>query len=468
MSTALVLDKRSWAEKEFGGSPLGDKRRTDRVIKVATEFCSEAHGVLPQTFKAGWAGLKGAYRLMSNKEVTPEGIQQPHFEHTQAACLERGTYLLIEDTTDLNFTRPEEVRGIGWTGNEGERGFLVHSTLAARIEHWSPEGVPVVNVLGLFGQEVWTRRHKSRKNKETQWARQQRSRESQRWARPLVASGGGPAWAKWIFCADRESDIYEVIGGCSDQGTSFVIRACWPRKLDGERGGLRLAALNAPVLGQVDLPLRARPGQPARIAKMTIRARAVTICAPDRPGGQGPKLTFNVVAAVEENPPPGVKALLWILITDLPCDDLKACQKVLHIYENRWLIEEYHKALKTGVGVEKSQLETAEALRNLLAILAIVAVRLLRLKLIGRSDPRRIITPEEMSEEDVQLLEKIYGRPKEGWTCRQILRHIARLGGFLARTGDGEPGWLTIWRGWNDFVPMLEGARLQREIQKCG
>jgi hypothetical protein len=467
MSTALILDKKTWAANEFRDCPLGDKRRAERVIKMATEFCGEAHGVLPKTFKA-WAALKAAYRLLGTPQVTPEGLQQPHLEHTQATCLERGTYLLIQDTTDLNFTRSAEMEGLGWTGNEAEHGFLVHSTLAARIENWSGEGIPTVNVLGLFGQEVWTRQHKAYKGKETRWERQQRERESQRWARPLFASGGAPSWAQWIYVADRESDIYEVLGGCLDQGTSFVIRACWPRKVDGMQGGLHCAARQAPVRGQVAVELRGRPGQPARTAHLTVRARAITICAPQRPGGKGPNLTFNLVAAMEENPPPGVKPLEWVLLTDLPANDLLACKKVLHIYENRWLIEEYHKALKTGVGVEDSQLESVQALRNLLAVLAIVAVRLLRLKLVGRSDPRQPLAPEEVDMEDVLLLEQKYGRPKEGWTCRQVLRHIARLGGFLARTGDGEPGWLTLWRGWNDFVLMMEGAHLQRSRQRCG
>lgn len=468
MHTALVLDTDTWARNEFGDCQLGDKRRTERAVKMATKLAKESHGVLPKTFTE-WPELKSAYRLVNNEEVKPEAIQRTHFEHTLAAGTERGTFLLIEDTTDLNFTRPIAVNGLGWAGNEEERGLLVHSTLMARIENWSVEGVPQVNLLGLLSQEVWTRTHKShKKKKESQWQRLQRVRESERWARSLKKSGGAPVWAKWIFVADRESDIYEVLEECLEQGTSFVIRAAWPRKVDGAKGGLLLAAQQAPIIGQEYLPLRARPGQPARTAQLTIRARAITICAPARPSGKRANLTYNIVAAIEENSSPGTTALQWVLITDLPCSNLKACMKVLHIYENRWLIEEYHKALKTGVGIEHSQLESAAALRNLLAILAIVAIRLLRLKLIGRSNPRQSITAEDIPLAGVLLLEKKYGLPKEGWTCRQVLRHIARLGGFLARTGDGEPGWLTLWRGWSRFALMLEGAQLLKEIQSCG
>ena len=109
--------------------------------------------------------------MINNKKVNPEALQRSHFEQTAASIAERGIYLLIEDTTDVNLTRPNEVRGLGWTGNEKEKGLLVHSTLAVKLEHWSSEGEPALNVIGLHDQQVWTRKHKSRKKSETQWQR---------------------------------------------------------------------------------------------------------------------------------------------------------------------------------------------------------------------------------------------------------------------------------------------------------
>jgi hypothetical protein len=459
METALALDTTAWAEQNFGGAPLGDARRAKRLVRMCAKLAQVSHGVLPQTFRE-WPELKGAYRLLGNAAVTGEALQRPHLDWTRAACLEQGTMLLIADTTDLNFTRATEMEGLGWAGNPAERGLLVHTTLAVRVERWAPDGTPQLNLLGLYDQEVWTRTHTPRKKRETQRERLQRTRESQRWGRALFASGGPPAWAEWIHVADRESDIYEVLVGCRDTGVSHVIRACWPRKVDGVRGGLLHAARHAPSKGQTELALRARPGQPARTAVLTIRAATLKLHAPARPGGRGTPLTVNVVAAVEENPPPGVKGLDWVLVTNLAVRDVADCVRVLRIYESRWLIEEYHKALKTGLGVEQSQLETAQALRNLLALLAIVAVRLVRLKLLGRSAPQRAISADDFPADGIALLEKEYGRPPEGWTGRQVLRHLARQGGFLARKGDGEPGWLTIWRGWQRFSAMLHGARL--------
>jgi hypothetical protein len=129
-------------------------------------------------------------------------------------------------------------------------------------------------------------------------------------------------------------------------------------------------------------------------------------------------------------------------------------------YTKRWLIEEYHKALKTGAGVEQSQLSSSAAIRALLGILAVVAVRLLNMKLLARSRPDEAITPETVGPEVLKILEAKRGKPKGGWTHRTLLVRIAGLGGFLGRKSDGLPGWQTIWRGWDRLMIMVQGYDL--------
>ena len=58
------------------------------------------------------------------------------------------------------------------------------------------------------------------------------------------------------------------------------------------------------------------------------------------------------------------------------------------------------------------------------------------------------------------LLEKKVGPPQGGWTNRNLIRAVARVGGFIGRKSDGEPGWQTIWRGWQRVIWMAEGANL--------
>jgi hypothetical protein len=245
------------------------------------------------------------------------------------------------------------------------------------------------------------------------------------------------------------------------QGVDFIVRASQPRALMAEEGNLFEWAAGAPVKGRFEVSLRARPGQPARTVQVQVRARKVTFKGPFRPGKKMPPETMNVVEIKELNPPAESAPLHWVLLTSWPCETLAQCQKVAQAYAGRWLIEEYHKALKSGTGVEKSQLETAHRLQALLGILALVAVRLLGLKLAARAEPEKPIDTNLLGKEVIAVLEKKFGRPKDGWAQRATLVAIARLGGFLARKGDGDPGWLTIWRGWRRLVLLVEGYELK-------
>ena len=54
---------------------------------------------------------------------------------------------------------------------------------------------------------------------------------------------------------------------------------------------------------------------------------------------------------------------------------------------------------------------------------------------------------------------------------REAVRQIARLGGFLARKGDGEPGVKTIWRGLRRLEDLVAGWRLSFDnptLSRCG
>lgn len=126
-----------------------------------------------------------------------------------------------------------------------------------------------------------------------------------------------------------------------------------------------------------------------------------------------------------------------------------------------------YKCLKTGCSAEKRQLEEVERLRACIGILAIVAVRLLQLKQQARVEPERAATACA-PQGHVQVLAAYLHQTVEGWTIREFWREVARLGGFLARKRDGEPGWQTIWRGWQMLDLMTIGAGLASEIRKCG
>jgi hypothetical protein len=281
----------------------------------------------------------------------------------------------------------------------------------------------------------------------------------------LVEAGGPPEGSQWIYLADRESDFYEPMQRCLEHGMDFIIRAYHDRRLAEGQGHLRSALTQAPVLGRTTVEVRGRGGRPSRTAIVEIRRVRVDLEGPWRPGGwQGPLRDIGIVEVREVDAPPGVpEPLHWILLTSLPTDSWAQVQRVVGRYTARWWVEEYHKAIKTGTGVEDSQLERADRLEPLIAVLAVVAVRLLSTKMLARSRPQSREVARSFGPEMLAILAKKVGVPKGGWTNQNVLVATARLGGFLARKHDGMPGWQTIWRGWQRLMWMWEGIETLME-----
>jgi hypothetical protein len=216
------------------------------------------------------------------------------------------------------------------------------------------------------------------------------------------------------------------------------------------------------VLGKMTVEVRARGGQPARIATVELRSAGVIIDGPWRPGGRtDPLQKLSVVEVREIDAPAGVEEPLhWTLLTSLACEKLSEVKRVVGRYTARWIVEEYHKALKSGAGVEESQLRERVRLEVIIGILAIVAVRLLNSKMVARTRPADLDVAQNFGPQLLQVLEKRLGVPNGGWTNENVIKGLARVGGFLGRKRDGMPGWQTIWRGWHRVMWMCEGLEL--------
>ncbi len=463
-----LLPPTQWAQAEFALAELGDHRRTDRLVNIATRLAENPGGTLPQAFP-NWAELKAAYRFFDQPKVGWAEIAAPHWERTRAGCREPGEYLLIEDTTQLDYSGGAGREDLGMIGDGRGRGLMLHTTLALRVEAWNLEQRPEGVVLGLFGQQCWNRRTATERKEETRAQLLRRHRESERWAAVFEQTGGPPIGCQWIFIADREGDFYEPIERCQRQGVDFLIRGCQNRKLVGEPGHLQAALEQAPERGRMTVELRSRPGQAARAATVVVRTAVVISKGPYRPGGYQPDLPLHVVEAREVEAPEGVEPLHWILLTSLSCERWVEVQRIIGRYAARWWVEEYHKALKSGAGVQDSQLERAHRLESLAAVLAIVAVRLLNAKWLARGRPDERVDEQFFGREALVILAARFGEPKGGWTHRTALVAVARLGGFIGRRSDGLPGWQTIWRGWQRLMWMCQGLGiLKQKLKRCG
>jgi hypothetical protein len=460
-----LLTPSQWAQEEFALAELGDQRRTDRLVNIAARLARNPGGTLPQAFP-NWAELKAAYRFFDQPKVGWEEIAGPHWERTRAGCRAPGEYLLIEDTTQLDYSGGVGREDLGMIGDGRGRGLMLHTTLAVEVEAWNLEQRPEGVVKGLFGQQCWNRRVVPERKAETRAQLLRRHRESEKWAAVFEQTGGPPAGSQWIFIADREGDFYESIGRCRRHGVDFIIRGCQNRKLVGEPGYLEAALEQAPVRGQMTVELRSRPGQAARTATVVVRTAAVISKGPYRPGGYQPNLPLQVVEVREVDAPEGAEALHWILLTSLACERWVEVQRIIGRYAARWWVEEYHKALKSGAGVEDSQLARAYRLESLAAVLAIVAVRLLNAKWLARARPEERVDEQFFGREALEILAAQFGRPKGGWTHRTSLVAVARLGGFIGRRSDGLPGWQTIWRGWQRLMWMCQGLEIIKKSEK--
>jgi hypothetical protein len=455
-------------KRSFGDAPLKDIRRTCRLVRLAGALARVPGGTMTSVMTRT-ADIKAAYRLLDCEEVTHAAVCQSHCAKVRDWCREPGTYLMIEDTTTLSYPGLDDCFGLGPVGEDHTRGFFAHSTVAVR---WSCSDadayVDEARVVGLAQQQVWARDPEASRRKETRAQRYKRADlESDRWAKMYEECGGpGDSGAQWIHVGDRESDIFEVFERCRRAQANFVVRALQDRALADQAAHVHAAMAQGKLMGRRIIELAAGPGRPARTATLEVRACVLNLRGPYRAGGSLEDMTVHGVEVREINAPAGQEPVYWMLLTDLPIESEHNVWKIVAIYKRRWLIEEYHKAIKTGVGLEKSQLKDVRKLMALAGILSVVSVWLVDMKLEARMKKDMPLRPEQADAATLEILENKTGKPKGGWNSRTLLVAIAKLGGYLARKHDGPPGWQTIWRGWQRLMLLSEGYHLARPAIK--
>ena len=467
-----VIDSRALAERHFGGAAVGDARRARRLVSAAEHILRHPDGGLPQKVGGGWAQAMGLYRLLAAPAVTHAAVLAPH----RAAVLDRlrahdGVVLLVHDATELNYSRVAALRdrlGHVGSGRGTARGLVAHHTLAV-----TPAGA----VLGLVNQALHRRDRVDPRETPAQ-KRARPTRESRLWLAGCEAAGPAPAGRTWVDVADRGADAFEFISYLRRNGRHYVIRSARDRRLDGDdhvgadrvHDRLHAYARDLPELGRRALDVSAQAGgkRKARRATVAVSAGPATV-GPNRwTRGEhdGRPVDLWVVRVAEVGPPPpaGVAPLEWILLTDLPADAFDRACRAVDYYARRPVVEEFHKGMKTGLGVERLRLEHLDRLEPAVALLSVVAALLLELRDAARrpgadAAPATALVPALW----VRVLSgRIDKRPRDDLSVREFVYGVARLGGHLGRKGDGPPGWLTLWRGWQDLQLMVAGAQALR------
>lgn len=463
---------------EVAEADLDDRRLSKRLVKLAEDIGARPNLSLSAACR-GRAELEAAYRFFSNDKVTSEGILQSHVRNTLHRISLKPRVLLIQDTTELDLTRPkQQVRGAGPMASSKAFGAFVHPLLAV-----DEDGIP----LGSPWVKFWARpqlknqlpAEEQRDNKDIPIE----EKESYRWLEGLRAAREVAQQCPETECvvvADSEADIYELFAEPRETGHSravqLLIRCCQNRGLNDTRQCMldAVRATDCRYTCRIDIGPREalisnetrkrRASRTARSAEVEVRACTVTLRPPPRPDRQLPVVTLNVVLVEETAPPPGEEPILWLLATTLPVDSEEAVRQVVACYCIRWTIEVFFKTLKSGCRVEERQFETLDRELNCLSLYMIIAWRILWLCRIGRECPEMpcdvVFEPSEWKA--VYKIVEQKDPPETPPTLNEMIRMVASLGGYVRRTNT-QPGTQTLWIGlqrmhdlancWDAFGP---------------
>jgi hypothetical protein len=459
-------DSGAWVDRELANSKFKDARLGKRFRSLLEQLSSSPGGPIPLACQ-DWTNTKAAYRFLDNDRVSDAEIMAGHFDSTRERfSATTGSILVLHDTTELTYHR-EDGREIGHLGTSqiGSTtrplyhkvcGILMHSSLAV-----TTDGLP----LGLAAIKFWTRESFKGSNALKRHINPTRVpieyKESMCWMdnlRQSTALLSDPA--RCIHIGDRGSDIYELFCEAHDAGTHFLFRTCVDRCAgDGEHTVAdEMAEEQCKGLHKVDV--QDRYGNVSE-AVVELRYRRVLVRPPRAKQSRYEPIKVTILHATERGKPKNRDPINWKLITDLPVISRASAIEKLRWYALRWRIETFHKILKSGCRAEQSKLRTAERLVNLMSMFCILSWRIFWLTMINRAaenaKPEIVFTPLE-----IDLLSRLPQRRSNVSTAtlKDCLTQLAKLGGYLARAGDGPPGNMVMWRGMRRLTDIELGFQL--------
>lgn len=444
------------ASDEFAGVNLGDQRLNTRCQHIAESILANPSMSFPKQM-ASKNDLKGLYRFYVNDQVSHEELLRPHRENTVRRCQVEPVVLVVQDTTVLNFKA--ELQGLGHIdGSAWKCGMLAHSSYAISARDKKP--------LGLLYQQIIVRKKKVAKN-ESAAQRQERKKESAKWTTGLFASKEAlPTHEKVIQVCDREADIYDFIRQIKELGQGFDIRCAQNRST--ETGKIFTDIAQAKVRGMEQVKIARNGKRKARTAELRIKSCTVLIQPPKKQKRQGSLLEVNVVIAEEVNPPVGIEKLHWVLLTSESVSTAEDCWTVIRYYQMRWLIEDFHKGLKTGFKLEERQLQTQCQLAKVLGMLSVLVYPLLYLRYCAQLTATDSNIEYFLSEDQITILKFKFPNECADLTPQRLLFLVAKLGGFIGRKSDGVPGWLTLMRGMYDLLLLEHGFTMAKILMGKG
>jgi hypothetical protein len=435
---------------EFLGIDLGD-RRLNRRGRALLEALAADPAASINAACHGWAETQAAYRFFANGRVTPEAVLRPHAEATRRRIAQQAEVLILQDTTELDFTR-HPARDAGVLNRPDRFGLYDHTHLAVTADR-----LP----LGVLRVDLFDRTPAGLGRAAERHADPIEAKESFRWLEGYRLACGLTAdypATRVVSVADCEGDIYEVFLEARRHATpaDFVIRARLDRATpepDPAAGPwayrkVRREVAEAPVLATRRLDLPATPRRAARAATVEVRARAVRVKPPHARPALG-EVSYRAVLAQEVGGPGDGTDVCWLLLTSLPIDSAEEALRVVDAYAARWAIEVYFRVYKAGCRVEEIRLETSRRLGNALMLYKVIAWRVMYLTILGRACPELpcdvLFTAAEW--QSVWRIARDEPVPATAPPLAEFLGLLGQLGGYNRRPGEGPPGPQALWVG---------------------
>ena len=417
------LDGDPWADHEFGGARMGDKRFSARVVASARTLAAMPGRAFCGAAQGDKAAVKAHYRMIDQPDdsvVTMKAILAPHRERTLQRMKAQKTVLCVQDGTDLNYSRLVECIGLGVIGTNQtgatSAGLHLHSTLAL-----STEGLP----LGVLGVQCTAPTPKPKEDDRPAAAIPIEEKKTFAWIQGLrecVEVATDIPDTQVVGVMDREADFFELFD--EQRQTSKVdllVRAKHNRNINEELNFFE-AVRQSPAQSQLLIKVprqsarpkkskqKARDKQKQRNAQVALRYRQITLGPPSHQKGKEP-ITLWVVHVLETSPPADTKPIEWFLLTTREILSVEQAEECLRWYCLRWRIEDWHRVLKSGCCIEKLQHKTAERLKRAIAINLVIAWRIMLMTLLGRECPQ---LPAEIlfSDLEIEVLEA-YAKKKE-------------------------------------------------------
>ena len=452
-------DTEQWARDTFHHSELGDRRRSKRLVQLASSLANHLGQSLVQSLKSP-ADIEAAYRFTRNQAIDPQAIAEAGFAATVENTKHYECLLALEDTTSLEFSH-STVRGdMGHTTSSNySRGMFAHSVLlfAPREQH----------VVGLIEQERWTRNIKDYGKSKNHAKRPYLEKESYKWERASRAMETrlGEGMSKIISVCDREADLIEYLAYKTSNQQRFVVRSMQSRCILESEDKLYQYSASLTDAGIRTVQVRQKGGRKARQAVCEVRYAPITVKVPSNKKGEPVELYYVGCQEREQE-----KGLNWHILTSEPVRTKEEAERILDYYEKRWLIEEFHKAWKSGgTQVEDLRMQSKENLERMVVILAFIAVRLHQLRYLGlnKEEAEKQSCEMILSPQSWKILwskQEKRKPPKKAPSLYWAYINLGKLAGWYDSKRNGRVGWERLWEGWFILQTILEGYLLAKSL----